>query len=137
MLLIFVVLLLGTLSFQYFNISTKMSCLNRVVINTPRELFSVSIPLYQDDEDPIMYFDKEKLERTVNEYYELNVSKYVETYNTKFYYFNPEDESMCIDEYCSSVDLTFTAKLGLNINYKRLLTFQIVEGAMYGKWENY
>jgi len=110
-----------------------MSCLNRVVINTPRELFSVSIPLYQDDEDPIMYFDKEKLERTVNEYYELNVSKYVETYNTKFYYFNPEDESMCIDEYCSSVDLTFTAKLGLNINYKRLLTFQIVEGAMYGK----
>ena len=132
MLLILIVVLMSSLSFEFFMISNRLSSVNRIFVNTPKELFVVSIPLYDHEQIEGLYFDKQALEERVKYYYESTIKKYVESYKTTFYYFNPIDKSMCLSSYCSCVDVELNAYLGLNVNYKKTLTYQIVKGATYG-----
>lgn len=133
MLLLLVVVLLSTLSFEFFMVSSRFTSVNNIVMNTPRELFMVSIPLFQNDSEPYLYFDKSTLEKNVNDYYKNSVTKYVESYNVSFYYLNTGDKSMCLSNYCQAVELNFSAHVCLNVNYEKVLQFQIEKGAKYGK----
>lgn len=133
MLLLLVVVLLSTLSFEFFMVSSRFTSVNNIVMNTPRELFMVSIPLFQNDSEPYLYFDKSTLEKNVNDYYKNSVTNYVESYTVNFYYLNTGDKSMCLNNYCQAVELNFSAHVCLNVNYEKILQFQIEKGAKYGK----
>ena len=67
----------------------------------------------------------------LDDYYELSVGKYTNDYDIDYYFYNKEDDSMCVDSYCNAVEITVTARLELGYEYKRIMFYEL-EGLVYG-----
>lgn len=131
MILIFLVLLLTILGFSFFSVTTKITGINRVMMNMPKELFQTSIPLIQDDEF-IAYYDKKALESNVTGYLNKHLKKFVSEYTIDFYYYNQLDESMCISEMCDAVEVSLSANIVFEYRYERTMFYEIKKGNSYG-----
>lgn len=117
-------LMILIMSFNLFTISYQVNGINRVVIHTPIAYFEVSIPLANSDE---LYFDKVKLEERLMNYYSKSIEKYTHKYNVNFYYYNLEDESVCLGDKCRGVEITVDAGLMFYYSYTRTMFYQIEE----------
>ena len=115
------------LSFQFFNMNLKIQGLNRAVISTPIELMYQHAYQYGDE----LSFRISTLRIQLDDYYELSVGKYTNDYDIDYYFYNKEDDSMCVDSYCNAVEITVTARLELGYEYKRIMFYEL-EGLVYG-----
>ncbi len=130
MLLFLFITTFTTLTFTMFNFSIRISCINRIVSNTPKALVESSIPLFGISNN-ILSFDKELLESGVKDYYTTNLSKYTKKFSIDFYYYNIEDFSLCTNEECNGVEITVNSNFILNYNYHRTIFFEIRKGGVY------
>lgn len=128
MMLAFFALICATLALSLLTISTNMSAANRIILNTPKSIFEVSIPLAINDEDFVPYFDKDKLLIGLTSYYDSNLSKYVKNYSLDIYYYNQSDRSYCVSDLCRAVEVNVNANLNFNINMERSIFYEIMEG---------
>ncbi len=132
MILLALVLSLTIFLFSAFTLSYRLQTINRVIINTPIEIFELAIPLANIDETNI-YFDKNKLESNVLTYYQDNLSELFKSYKVSFYYYNQENGSICVSEHCNAVEITVDGIYMWNFHYERSIEYEIHKGAKYGQ----
>lgn len=132
MILLMLVISLIIFLFSSFTLSYRLQTINRIVINTPVEIFELSIPIVNIDESNL-YFDKKKLETSVLQYYQNNLSDYFKTYDVSFYYYNQSDESICVNDQCNAVEITIDGIYMFNFHYERTINYEIHKGAKYGE----
>ncbi len=123
----FLSLLAVILCFQLFAITTNLTAINRIVIATPMALFETSIPLINEEESTVLYFDKRTLEDNLSVYYSNVLDKYAKEVTLDFYYYYQEDQSYCIDDKCNAVEVNISAKIIFNFQYNRVMFYEIKE----------
>ena len=97
------------LSFNFFMMSYQVNGLNRLVMNAPISLFETAIELMDISEENGPIFNKETLERNLTSYFDFSLPHYTDEYEVGFYYYNPSDHSVCIDENAKAVEVTVSA----------------------------
>ena len=99
--------------------------MNRTLYYIPISIFESSIPLAQETEELIIYYDKPTLESKLTYYFDNNLSKYVSKYTLDFYYYNQSDESICKTDYCDAVEITLKADVLFTVTYEKSARFYI------------
>lgn len=121
MILAFFSAVLLIFSLQFFTLNFSIQGLNRAVIYTPIELFYPEI--IERNDKPVI--EVSQFKSAMMRYYDRALSKYTDEYKVKFYYYNPEDGSMCFSKFCQAVEITVDAKLILNYEYHRVMYYEI------------
>ena len=116
-------------SFSIFGLSFSLNSINRVITNTPKELFEISVPYINIGST--IHFDKNLLLKNLTSYYDDNLLQYVSHYSLNLYYYNKDDNSLCISSICQGVDVTIETSLLGFINYSRTMFYEIAKGALY------
>ena len=132
MIICIIVLLFGIIGLNLFTFSLRLKIVDRVVVQTPKEIFESSIPLLTNDNKLIPIFGAELLHEKLNSYYTTNLGKSCRTFSFELYFYNPKDMSMCVNEQCTAVEVSVTAKVFLEFNYSKTIFYEIRKGA-YGK----
>ena len=117
-------------SFSSYAYSYQVNGINRAIISTPIAIFESSI-LHNVNEDNDLLFSKTLIKQKLEKYYDFSLKKFTDKYKFETYFYNPEDSSMCIDEECYAVEVSFEASLIFNFRYHRVLTFEIFDNS-YG-----
>ena len=107
--------------FQFFDLNWTIQGLNRAIISTPIELMYRDV--YPDGETPT--FTTDTIVEHLNDYYDETLKKYVKEYEANYYFYNKEDESMCVEKYCSGVEITVTSTLNLRYQYRRVMFYEL------------
>lgn len=121
MILIFIAALIGMFSLQYFYINFTIQGLNRAVISTPIELFYQDI----DPSEKIAKWNVEEMETTLNSYYDKTLSKYVKNYEVNYYFYDQYDKSMCVERYCTAVEISVDADVSVTYKYHRVMYYEL------------
>lgn len=116
---------IGILSLHFFSFTYRINGINRVMYNIPISIFEVGIPLAQEIEEPVMYYDKVYLENELTSYIEKSIYKYTDKYTLSFYYYNQSDYSICRGDYCTAVEVTLKAQITLFNDYSKTMRFFI------------
>ena len=125
MILMLIFPLIGLVSLQYFALNFSIQGLNRAIIFTPIELMYKSVIAY--GEKP--YFIREDFEDLVLSYYDKVLTRYTRHYEAEFYYYNPEDGSMCLLDTCDGVEITINCKLNATYYYHRVMYYEMSEAS--------
>lgn len=115
--------LIGLVSLQYFSLNYSIQGLNRAIVYTPIELMYKSVTT--SGEYPL--FNKDDFEMIVLSYYSHILPRYTNSYEVEFYYYNPEDESMCLLDTCKGVEITLDCKLNVTYTYHRVMYYEMSE----------
>lgn len=115
-------------SFEFFHFSYSINGINRLVLNTPIEFFNAAIPLVNDEEEIFLYFQQDILENNLNVYYST-LHRYSQKYEVNYYYYNLEDESICLSRLCQGVEIRVRCDIFLGFEYKRTMFYEIGERA--------
>lgn len=118
------------MSFQIFATSYRINGINRSFLNIPISIFESSIPLVQDVAEPEIYYDKALLESQLTSYFDKTIDKYCNDYSLSFYYYSQEDESICVNDKCTAIEITLKAEVILLINYQRSARFYIQDNTL-------
>lgn len=111
------------LNFSIFVSSYRVIGVNRTMLNIPREYFYLSVSLTKSDSS--IYFQKDTLENYVLDYFKRNVTKFTKKYNVDFFYYNPEDLSICTSTKCLGVEITLKTDLAFSYHYERTMYYEI------------
>ena len=117
--------LVVTLSFNFFMMSYQVNGLNRLVMNAPISLFETAIELMDINEESGPIFNKETLEGNLTSYFDFSLPKYTEDYEVSFYYYNPSDHSVCIDEKAKAVEVSVSASFIFAYQYQKTMFYEI------------
>lgn len=124
MLIAFIAILLLINAISIFSFSLNMNAVNRIIAFTPKQIFEVAIPTYiEEEKEP--YFDKTILLNGLTHYYDLNLKNKVMNYSMRLSYYNPEDRSYCLDEYCRGVEVDIDIKLNSIYSFNRNIYYEI------------
>ena len=63
----------------------------------------------------------------VRSYYENVIPKYSKDYSINFYYYNSNNESMCLTDECDGVEITINCKLNITYEYQRVMFYEMGE----------
>lgn len=113
------------ISFNFFMISYEINGINRIVMSAPLSLYETTINLFDIDEDEGPYFDKEILEDNITSYFDYHLPRYVDDYDLSFYYYNPSNHSLDMDDECRAVEVTISAELVLATHYQKTMFYEI------------
>lgn len=72
------------------------------------------------------YFSKKLFEINAEQYFAMNLPRYVEHYVTSYYYFNLNDKSFCTS-YCQGVKVSLKADISSLYKYDKAKEFYIVK----------
>ena len=123
MILLMISALIGLISLQYFSLNYSIQGLNRAIVFTPIELMYKSVTVY--GENPL--FNKDDFEDLVLSYYSHIIPRYSNDYNVEFYYYNIDDDSMCLLDTCDGVEITINCKLNFTYEYHRVMFYEMSE----------
>lgn len=121
MIIVFIAALVGIFSLQYFYLNLTIQGLNRAVVSTPIELFYQDI----DSTGVIAKWTTEDIENHLNEYYDKALRKYTNNYEVDYYFYDQYDGSMCVEKYCTAVEISVDAKLTLTYKYHRVMYYEL------------
>lgn len=113
------------LSFNFFMMSYQSNGFNRLVMNAPISLFETAIELMDINEESGPIFNKEVLERNLTSYFDYSLPHYTEEYEVNFYYYNPSDHSVCIDEKAKAVEVKVSASFIFSYQYQKTMFYEI------------
>lgn len=121
MIMIFISVLIGLFSLQFFTLNMKIQGLNRAVICTPIELFYQDISMTGDGAK----FSTTEMINHLDRYYEVSLSRYVNEYEVTYYFYNKIDNSLCLDSYCDGVEITVNAPIDITYTYHRVMYYEL------------
>jgi len=119
--LLFISAILVSFSGILFSLNFSVQGLNRAVINTPIELMYRTVS-YKED---ILLFEKDKLKKDLNTYYDKVLPRYCDDYKVEYYFYNKNDDSMCLSDRCNSVEISINCKLILNYTFYRVMYYEM------------
>ena len=117
--------LVVTLSFNFFMMSYQVNGLNRLVMNEPISLFETAIELMDINEDNGPIFNKETLENNLTSYFDFSLPHYTDEYEVNFYYYNPSDHSVCLNENTKAVEVSVSASFIFSFQYQKTMFYEI------------
>lgn len=118
-------LVLCVLTYTVFTTNRSISGINRILYNVPISIFESSIPLVQDSDEPIIYYDKTELEFKLTSYFDNEIPRYTDDYTISYYYYNQSNNSLCLSDYCNAVEIRINAKISFYLTYKKSASFYI------------
>lgn len=113
------------LSFNFFMISFQINGVNRLVLGAPIALYETAINLFDLEVGEKPAFDKEILEENITSYFAYSMPSFTNDYSLSFYYYNPEDHSICLEDECYAVEVEVRASLMLSYPYQRTMFYEI------------
>ena len=122
---ILICLTIAILSFHFFSVTYCLNGINRTVYNMPISAFESSIPLVQEIDKPVIYFDKDDLENKITYYLENALKRFTNSFDCKYYYYNQGDKSLCTSDYCDAVEITVTCKVLAIYDYQKSFNYYI------------
>ena len=123
MILMLLSTLIGVVSLQYFALNYSIQGLNRAVLYTPIELMYKGVVSLGDK--PFIY--RREFEYIVMSYYDNIIPRYAKEYDVSFYYYNLDDQSMCLARGCEGVEITIDCKLNITYEYHRVMYYEMKE----------
>lgn len=125
MVTIIISLLVVVLSFNFFMMSYQINGINRLVMSAPMSLYETAINVFEIDEETGPYFDKEILEENITYYFTFHMPRYTEDYQLDFYYYNPIDHSLDMNDEVKAVEVTINANIILYYHYQKTMYYEI------------
>lgn len=113
------------MSIQFFFVSYRLTGINRVMMNIPISIFESSIPLVQDRDEPIMYFNKTTLNKELTSYFDKSLKKYVDDYTVVYFYYNSDTNHSCLTSYCDAIAVQVQTKVTPLMKYRKTVKFYI------------
>ena len=117
--------LVVVLSFNFFMMSYQINGINRLVMSAPMSLYETAINVFEIDEETGPYFDKEILEENITYYFTFHMPRYTENYQLDFYYYNPIDHSLDMNDEVKAVEVTINANIILYYHYQKTMYYEI------------
>lgn len=125
MIAVIIAFVIVVLSFNFFMMSYQINGIDRLVMGMPVALYETAINLFDINENIGPVFDRETLEENITYYFNRSMDRYSDDYSLSFYYYNPEDHSMCLDENYRAVEVTLNAKIILYNTYEKTMFYEI------------
>ena len=125
MLMIVISFFLVVLSFNLFMMSYQVNGVNRLVLGAPMSLFETAIEMFDIDESAGPRFNHQRLESNLTSYFDYSMYSYTEDYSLSFYYYNPLNHAICLDDECQAVEVTVHASLSLGYRYEKTMFYEI------------
>ena len=125
MVTIIISFLVVVLSFNFFMMSYQINGINRLVMSAPMSLYETAINVFEIDEEKGPYFDKEILEENITYYFTFHMPRYTENYQLDFYYYNPIDHSLDMNDEVKAVEVTINANIILYYHYQKTMYYEI------------
>jgi hypothetical protein len=125
MVTIIISFLVVVLSFNFFMMSYQINGINRLVMSAPMSLYETAINVFEIDEEKGPYFDKEILEENITYYFTFHMPRYTEDYQLDFYYYNPIDHSLDMNDEVKAVEVTINANIILYYHYQKTMYYEI------------
>ena len=113
------------LSFNFFMISYQINGINRLVYAVPLSLYETAINMFDINEEIGPFFSKEILEDNINSYFDFHLPRYTDQYQISFYYYNPSDHSLDMDDEAQAVEITINSNLVLAKHYQKTMFYEI------------
>ena len=113
------------LSFNFFMMSYQVNGVNRLVMNAPIALFETSLELLDINEKNGPIFNKEILEDNLTSYFDYSLPHFTDDYEVSFYYYNPSDHSVCLDEKCRAVEVKVSASFIFSYHYEKTMFYEV------------
>ena len=123
MILMLICPLIGVVSLQYFALNYSIQGLNRAIVYTPIELMYKGISSIGESPQ----ISRNDFEYIVMSYYDRILPRYTKEYDVYFYYYNPTDDSMCLEDTCDGVEITIDCKLNFTYQYHRVMFYEMKE----------
>lgn len=117
--------LVVVLSFNFFMMSYQINGINRLVMSAPMSLYETAINVFEIDEETGPYFDKEILEDNITYYFTFHMPRYTDDYELEFYYYNPIDHSLDMNDEVKAVEVTINANIILYYHYQKTMYYEI------------
>lgn len=131
MLILLVGLTFLILSFSSYALAYQINGINRVVAATPISIFESSVLHNVNDDYPEILFTRDLVKEKLEKYYSLELAKYTDKFSYEIYFYNKDDESMCMMQECNAVEINFAATLLYNYHYTRTLNYEVFD-TIYG-----
>ena len=131
MLILLVGLAFLIVSFSSYSLAYQINGINRIVTSTPISIFESCILHDVNEENHEMLFNKDMVKEKLEHYFSYELSKFTDKFSYDIYFYNKEDESMCIKDECNAVEVSFYAELAFNYNYERVLNYEVLDNS-YG-----
>ena len=125
MVTIIIAFLVVVLSFNFFMMSYQINGINRLVMSAPMSLYETAINVFEIDEETGPYFDKQLLEKNITYYFTFHMPRYTDDYQLDFYYYNPIDHSLDMNDEVKAVEVTINANIILYYHYQRTMYYEI------------
>ena len=125
MVAVIISLLVVVLSFNFFMMSYQINGINRLVMSAPMSLYETAINVFDIDEETGPYFDKEILEENITSYFTFHMPRYTDDYELDFYYYNPSDHSLDMNDEVKAVEVTLEADIVLHYRYQKTMYYEI------------
>lgn len=125
MVTIIISFLVVVLSFNFFMMSYQINGINRLVMSAPMSLYETAINVFEIDEETGPYFDKEILEDNITYYFTFHMPRYTDDYELEFYYYNPIDHSLDMNDEAKAVEVTVSANIILYYHYQKTMYYEI------------
>ena len=121
MIILFISALLMVYCAQIFTFSFCLQGLNRAVINTPIELMYNTVSFAGSEGS----FSKSNFEHMLMTYYDNILPRYSKSHEVSFYYYNPDDGSMCLTDTCKAVEISVKCMVTTNYEYNRTMYYEL------------
>ena len=113
------------LSFSSYALAYQINGINRVVISTPATIFETSIYHNVNEEQPRVLMSKKLVSQKLENFYQCEIPRFTEDFTYELYFYNKEDESMCVEDNCNAVEIVFDATLVYNYQYHRVIHYEV------------
>ena len=123
MIILFISVIFGVYSLQFFVLNYSIQGLNRAIVFTPIEMMYKSVSAYSETPD----FNRKDFEYIIMRYYDHIIPRYSKDYEVDFYYYNLQDGSMCLTDTCKGVEITVNCKLNVTYQYHRVMYYELKE----------
>ena len=123
MILMLLSAIIGAVSLQYFALNYSIQGLNRAILFTPIELMYKGVMNLGDKPS----ISRDDFEYIVLSYYDNIIPRYSKDYEVSFYYYNLDDQSMCLTDTCDAVEITIDCKLNITYEYHRVMYYEMKE----------
>lgn len=125
MVTIIISLLVVVISFNFFMMSYQINGINRLVMSVPISLYETAINVFEIDEEIGPCFDKQILEENITYYFTFHMPRYTEDYELDFYYYNPIDHSLDMNDEVKAVEVTINANIILYYHYQKTMYYEV------------
>ena len=125
MLILLVGLAFLILSFSSYALAYQINGINRVLFSTPVTIFETSIYHNVNEEQPHVLMYKKLVVEKLEDFYQCEIPRFTDDFTYEIYFYNKEDESMCVENSCNAIEITFDAILIYNYQYHRRICYEV------------